>query len=146
MPYTFEANAVFLSYLGITIYHVYRNNYSDGGVREYWYTTEEYGCEDDDDAFDVRDKPGFDSSISIAANMVNMIRNGEFGPVTEDHDQYINEDDSKEGHCPVCQSTDLEFDSYEVEGESIEYPFTCSNCGIAAKEYGNIVFNGYWVD
>lgn len=146
MPYEFIANAAMVSHRGITIYHVYRNNFNDGGWRDYWFSTNEYGCEDDDDAFDIRDKAGYNSELSPAANLVNMIENSVFGPVPEDYDHYINEDDSTAGRCPVCGSSDLDYGSLEVMDECIRYPFTCKLCGVSGNEYASLSFNGFSVD
>lgn len=146
MPYRFVENEVMVSYRGITIYHIYRNNYEDAGWREYWYTKEPFGCEEDDDAFDVRDLPGYDSSIAAAANLVNMISTGQFGPPPANEYQYVDEKNSLSNHCPVCQSKDLEYGSLEVLDSAIEYPITCNNCGISAKEYANLEFSGYEIE
>lgn len=146
MPYRFVENDVMVSYMGITIYHVSRNNYEDNGWRDYWYTKEQYGCEDDDDAFDIRDLSGYNSDITAAANFVNMIRNGEFGPPPDGYDPYVDEENSEAGVCPVCQSRDLDYDALEVLDEAVKYPFSCNNCTAEGNEYASLEFNGFEMD
>ena len=146
MPYAFVENTVMVSYCGINIYHVYIGNFHEGGVREYWYTTNQYGCEDDEDAFDIRDCPGFDKKLSLAANLVNLIREGHFGPAPDDYDRYVDEEHSFAGCCPACQSTELDYGSLEVQDACVVYPFTCKNCGVTGNEYADLSFNGYSID
>lgn len=58
MPYVWQDNEVFLSHEDVTIYHVYKDDMADGGVRSYWYATTAHGSDygaDDGGEFDVRD-------------------------------------------------------------------------------------------
>jgi hypothetical protein len=146
MPYVFIENAVMVSHTGITNYNVYRNNFAEGDVRQYLFTTNALGCEDDDDAFDIREMPGYDDKITTAANLVNMICDGVFGPIPDDYDSYIEAEDSEVGHCPVCNSDDIRYGTSDPVDGIIIYPFKCDNCGAAGNEYGNIVFDGFRVD
>lgn len=59
MPYVWQEPETFLGYQGITIYHAYKDEFSDVPV-QYWYST----CGDESPGspceFDVRDLPSYD--------------------------------------------------------------------------------------
>lgn len=57
MPYTWVENERYLSHKGITVYHVYRNDYANER-RAYHFTLDPWGGEEDDGTFDVRELPG----------------------------------------------------------------------------------------
>ncbi len=44
---------VYLKHNDVTVYHVYKDNDVENGIREYWFDTAEDS--DDDNGFDVRD-------------------------------------------------------------------------------------------
>lgn len=52
---------------------------------------------------------------------------------------------NSEGICPVCGSEDgLEYDGYEVEDNSLKYPWTCNSCGAAGDEFYDINFSEHY--
>lgn len=56
MPYVWMDPVAFLTHNGVTIYHIYKNNFAEEGVRENWFTTDICGGDCDDPcAFDIRD-------------------------------------------------------------------------------------------
>ena len=60
MPFDWVDAEVFLEHNGVTIYHVYKNDFMNGGSRTYHYGTSP-DCSDDGDEhgeFDVRELPG----------------------------------------------------------------------------------------
>ena len=58
MPYRTEIvpAELFMEHNGVRVYHVYRNDDIDSCRLDYWFTTDEYGSECGDAAFDVREK------------------------------------------------------------------------------------------
>lgn len=146
MAYIFEANKVFISYCGVNIYNVYRNDFEEAGTRTCHFTTSELGCEGDEATFDIRDQPGYDPAKGTAANLVQMIVEGAFGVPPEEAGAHIDAEASFEGCCPVCRSNDLVYEAREEQDQSVEYPFTCKNCGITGKELARLEFDGYDID
>jgi len=58
MPEAWVDPEIFMSYRGVDIYHVYKNDHVSDGVRSYWYGTE---CSaSDDNEFDPENNPVFD--------------------------------------------------------------------------------------
>lgn len=56
MPFGWIDPDVFMTYRDVTIYHVYRHDDYDEGVRQYSYTTDMLGGDGDDPcSFDVRE-------------------------------------------------------------------------------------------
>lgn len=49
----------------------------------------------------------------------------------------------EQGRCPICGSDMLDYDSIEVEGESVMYPWSCENCGAEGKEVYELNFVGH---
>jgi len=39
-----------------------------------------------------------------------------------------------QGHCPKCDSVNLDYQALETEADFIWYPFTCNDCGIRGEE------------
>ena len=74
MPTKYEdvAAAVAFTYKGIDIYHVYKNDDIDERVRNYYFTTEKYGCPDmgGDPAFDVRDLPTYSAASGSCVKQI----------------------------------------------------------------------------
>jgi hypothetical protein len=67
MPYvTQEAPAeMFMRHNGVGIYHTYKyDDMATNPPRDYWFVTDPYQGEDD--AFDVRDLPGYDAPVGSA--------------------------------------------------------------------------------
>lgn len=58
MPYQWVKPEVFMQHNGVTVYHVYKNDHWEDGVRDCWYAL----CEDDESIFDYRDLPGIPDS------------------------------------------------------------------------------------
>ena len=81
-------NELALKYKDVFIYHIYRHDDHEGGVREYSYGLDEYGSDDGTDeysghiVFDVRDLPSYDSNLDIKDNLRKAIDNGE---ITQDY-------------------------------------------------------------
>lgn len=138
-------------YHGITVYHTYKHDIIDQPPREYWFTLNPYGADGSDDAFDIRDQTCYDPEKSTAANLVQMIDAGVFGEsnriereATHTDDTY-DADETQPSRCPICGTELTEYSSFEVHDNQIEYPFTCTNCGVSGSEWGEIVFDGYTV-
>lgn len=144
-------NGVAISYHGITIYHTYKNDYIDNGAREYWFTLNPLGSDDSEESFDVRELQGYDHEITASANLVRMIDNGLFGESNMiEHESTIEEDAyppelSTPGHCPVCRAEIKDYGTLEALDNQVEYPFTCSNCGIHGTEWSALVFDGFTI-
>lgn len=49
----------------------------------------------------------------------------------------------KQGECLICGSSILNYDSFELEGESVMYPWTCEDCGSKGKEVYELSFVGH---
>lgn len=45
-----------------------------------------------------------------------------------------------QGYCKNCGSERLEYDTRIEEGESIGYPFTCSNCSHEGTEWYELAY------
>ena len=50
------------------------------------------------------------------------------------------ENHHKQGECPCCGSTELEYGVLELEGEQCAYPYTCRNCSFTGKEWYRLEF------
>ena len=57
--------------------------------------------------------------------------------------------------CPKCGSHNLHWGTYEVDGDYLNYDYTCVACGLEGKEFYNLSFDGHnfydkekqkWVD
>ena len=139
-------NGIMVTYRGVEVYHVYKNDWADQPPREYWYTLDSYGSEDGDDSFDIRDMEVYDSKLSRAENLVHMIDKGLIGtPGSLYSEETIAGEDSSAGTCPVCGAAIENYGALEIRDNSIGYPFTCKNCGVSGSEWGKIVFDGYTV-
>lgn len=46
-----------------------------------------------------------------------------------------------QGNCPNCNSTNLEYKSFNNEGEYGYYPFYCEDCNSDGKEYYNLIYD-----
>jgi len=47
MPYEWVESEVFMTYRGIEIYHIYKNDFTDSGVRDCWYSLNSAGSDND---------------------------------------------------------------------------------------------------
>lgn len=76
-------NELALKYQGVSIYHVYKNDDNEQGVREYWFGLDEYGSDNGTNengehiVFDVRDLLSYDSNLDIEDVLRKAIDNGE---------------------------------------------------------------------
>lgn len=63
MPYeTIQVPAdLYVDYDGVKVYRTYKNDDKENGPRTYWFVTDPYHNEDE--AFDVRDLPGWDDAF-----------------------------------------------------------------------------------
>jgi hypothetical protein len=53
----------------------------------------------------------------------------------------------KRGHCPVCNSADLDYDhDPEFYGETYTFAFECKKCGTVGREEHGSEFIGFNVD
>ena len=65
MPFGWIDPDVFMTYRDVTIYHVYRHDDYDEGVREYYYTTDIHGGDSDAPcSFDVRELSTYADELS----------------------------------------------------------------------------------
>lgn len=55
-------------------------------------------------------------------------------------------DETKEcvGHCPKCDSENLNYETNINDGDSVVYPFVCDDCGCEGREAYNIQYNETW--
>lgn len=78
MPYVWMEPAAYLSHGGVTIYHIYKNNFEEEGVRENWFTTDVCGGDCDDPcAFDIRDLSTYAKDKPYAQILCEAIDCGE---------------------------------------------------------------------
>lgn len=40
-----------------------------------------------------------------------------------------------EGKCVKCESEELDYKAVEIRDKHLFYPYTCTSCGVEAKEY-----------
>lgn len=76
MPYDWVEPEVFVTYKGVTVYHVYKNDYVQEGRRAHWFTTDIGGSEDGDYCFDVRALDTYRPGISYKTIIRDAIDNG----------------------------------------------------------------------
>ena len=140
-----EENAVAVNYHGIVIYHVYKDNCIDGGVRDYWYSTNPYGYDDDEDTFDIRDMPCYDWKANYAVNLIKMIDAGVFGETVkrEDGDYVYSSAESELGRCPVCGAKIKDYKSRGLDAECAWDCFECDFCGIEGSAWYKLTFDGF---
>lgn len=74
MAYVWEDNPLFLSYNGVDVYYIFRNDFESEGVREYWYGLTPAGSDNGGDAcnptFDVRDLSTWGSIVDVGEESV----------------------------------------------------------------------------
>lgn len=155
MPYIFAENPPAINnYHGVSIFHTYKNDSVDSGVREYWFTTDPFGSEVGEDAFDVREIAGYDPTLPVAKNLTRMIDAGVF---IQNEDIICTSGETEQGAagndgdqpdiCPVCGCSLIETDSFTGEAKNLDdsrgYKFCCSNCGASGWEWHLLKFDGY---
>jgi len=52
----------------------------------------------------------------------------------------------KDGVCPKCGKTSLDYGNTEIDGEYIFYEWTCADCGADGRSDYKMVFEGHTVD
>lgn len=50
---------------------------------------------------------------------------------------------NKQGHCPHCDSNNLEYGALEFEREMFYFPFECKECGQIGEEWYYMEFSGH---
>ena len=50
---------------------------------------------------------------------------------------------NNQGHCPYCDSDNLDYGRTEFEGEMCYFPFTCQDCGKEGEEWYSMEFTGH---
>ncbi len=48
---------------------------------------------------------------------------------------------AKQGVCPKCKTTDIEYGIIELGGNTIVYPFGCRKCNFKGEEVYDLKFN-----
>ena len=46
-----------------------------------------------------------------------------------------------QGQCVACLSENIEYDSFEYEGDYGYYPYECNECGNEGREYFELVYD-----
>lgn len=78
MPYVWTDHAIFIVHNSVTIYHIYKNDFAEEGMRENWFTTDICGGDCDDPcAFDVRDLSTYAADIPYEQIICEAIDKGE---------------------------------------------------------------------
>lgn len=49
---------------------------------------------------------------------------------------------NKQGHCPFCNSTNLDYDAVEFEGDMEYFPWQCRDCKRQGEEWYTMQFSG----
>ena len=81
-------NELALKYKDVFIYHIYKDDDNDQGIREYYFGLDEFGSDEGTDeysghiVFDVRDLPSYDPDLDIKDVLRKAIDNGE---ITQDY-------------------------------------------------------------
>ena len=50
---------------------------------------------------------------------------------------------NKQGVCPKCGESNLEYESIRLEGEMAYFPYKCNNCGQEGEEWYSMEFAGH---
>lgn len=151
MAIAYVENGVAVSYHGVTVYHVYKDDLIAMPPRDALFTLDPFGSEMSEETFDIRELQGYDHQLSAAANLVQMIDSGLFGdtdlPEREGtgEDTYYPVEEARDGECPVCNAKIEDYGCLEVIDDQIKYPFTCKNCGVSGAEWGRIEFDGFTI-
>ncbi|MCP4975387.1 MAG: hypothetical protein GY931_04435 [Maribacter sp.] len=54
---------------------------------------------------------------------------------------YREKENINPGTCVKCESDNIDYDTFEYNGDYGYYPTTCNDCGQEGKEYYNIVYD-----
>jgi hypothetical protein len=66
MPFAWIDNPVAVTRKGIKIYHIFKEDHEDCGIRTYWFGLSTYSSDDGgEDTFDVRELPNWTDSESV---------------------------------------------------------------------------------
>jgi hypothetical protein len=74
MPYIWIEPAEVVTHLGVTVYHVYKNDYWDQGNYQYNYTTD---IAEEANPFDIRDLESYQDNLDHIAILKLAIERGE---------------------------------------------------------------------
>jgi hypothetical protein len=94
MPYEWVDPEVFVEHAGVTVYHIYKNDFAGQGTRTYHFGTG-IGCSDENPGengeFDIRNLPGaagldLDDVEVARAFLMAAIDDGHLTPFEEDDD------------------------------------------------------------
>ena len=50
---------------------------------------------------------------------------------------------NKQGICPMCKSTNLDYEAVEFEGDMCYFPYKCKDCNTEGEEWYNLTFTGH---
>jgi len=73
MPYIWTEPDLFVEHNDVEVYHTYRNDRYDDGVKEFWYTTNLLSTDND---FDIRDLENYDTTKSHKEILIEAIEKG----------------------------------------------------------------------
>lgn len=54
-----------------------------------------------------------------------------------------NDYSNKQGECPKCHESNLDYESIRLEGEMAYFPYKCNNCGQEGEEWYSMEFAGH---
>ena len=54
--------------------------------------------------------------------------------------------ETKEGHCPKCDSQNINYGCLDVSDSLVYYPIECNDCGHEDEEYYSLTFVGHSTD
>jgi hypothetical protein len=74
MPYAWTEPTEVLTHQGVTVYHVYKNEFWDAGTREFLYRTD---ITEESEPFDLRDLESYQLDMEHAAILKLAIERGE---------------------------------------------------------------------
>lgn len=53
---------------------------------------------------------------------------------------------NEQGRCPKCNSDSLQYESLNIDGDFIYYPWRCEQCGTSGEEWYQLHFTGHNVE
>lgn len=51
--------------------------------------------------------------------------------------------ENKQGVCPKCGESNLDYEAIRLEGEMAYFPYKCKNCGLEGEEWYSMRFDGH---
>lgn len=81
MPYVWTEPELALEHRGVSVYHVYRNEFMDSGRREYWYTTD---VTENQGGFDIRDLDCYKEGLKHEDVLKLAIEGGEITALSDE--------------------------------------------------------------